>query len=297
MAPRVLFSQLDRTQEYQQMQEEEGRAAAARAGLEAEAVYCQNDPATQLEQVSRAMRGPEATRPVAVIIQPAAVAGLEALAREAARTGVGWVAMDSAPYLEGLQREFPGKLLALVSPDQREIGRMMAKLIRAVLPRGGRIVHLEGPSLVAPVIHRRIGMMEVLKGSGVEVVKTLTGDWGEASGEKATTFWLKLGSRKERPDLVAAQNDAMATGAWKALRALKPEWGDVPLIGCDGLPNGGQRLVRENMLLGTVVQPTTFPASVEAVVRSLHGEAVAPATLLAPSIFPALEQIRLPGRA
>ena len=278
------------------MQADDGRAAAQRSGLEAEVVFCSNNPATQHRQILTALQLPEGRRPVAVILQPSAVVGFDALARSAVEAGVGWIVLDAAPYLDGLRREFPGKALALVAADNREMGRLMGKLIRTLLPRGGRAVHLEGPSLISTVVHRRSGMLEGLDGSGVEITKTLAGDWSEASGEKAITFWLKLGSRKERPDLVVAQNDSMAAGAHRAVHALRPEWGEIAFTGYDGLPNGGQRLVREGVLAGTVVQPTTLPTCVELVARSLRGEQVPPATLLAPRTYPSLEEVALRGR-
>ncbi|HET6438536.1 MAG TPA: sugar ABC transporter substrate-binding protein [Anaeromyxobacter sp.] len=295
MAGTVLFSLLGDDQEFQKMQAEEGQSAAARAGLAAEVVYCHNSPSAQLQQLQSALKAPPATRPVAIAFQPAAVTGLEALARTAVQGGVGWISFDAAPYLQGLQREFPGKLVALVSTDNREMGRLMARAIHALLPRGGKIVHLEGPSLGGPVIHRREGLLEGLQGSGVTLVKTLTGDWTESSGERAATFWLKLGSRKERPDLVAAQNDLMAAGAHKAIHTLRPDWGEIPFVGCDGLPHGGQRLVKEKVLRATMVQQSMTGAAVELVVRAMRGEKIPPATYLPPHMFPTLEEIERRG--
>ena len=114
-----------------------------------------------------------------------------------------------------MQREFPGKLVALVTTDNREMGRLQARLFRALLPGGGSVVYVEGPSLSPPVIHRREGMKEGLLGSQVEVVKTISGDWSEAGAEKVVTFWLRVGSRVIRPDLVGAQNDSHGCGGAK----------------------------------------------------------------------------------
>ncbi len=53
----------------------------------------------------------------------------------------------------------------------------------------------------------------------------------------------------------------MAAGARNAIAARKPEWLNVPFTGCDGLVDGGQRLVNEKVLAATVIMPpSTGPA-------------------------------------
>ncbi len=288
---RIFVSLLDETHEYQRLQAEEARSAASRAGLDVEVVYCKCDPILQMNQIAQAIEAEPTRRPVAVVLQPVMVAGLEALARSAVRAGVGWITVDAAFYLESIQREFPGKLVALVTCDNREIGRLQARLVRALLPRGGGVVYVEGPSLGAPTVSRRDGFKEALIGARASVIKTLTGDWTEASAEKAMSFWLRVGGKALRPALVCAQNDHMAVGARKAVRALRPEWEEVLFTGCDGLPQGGQRLVREKMLAGTVVQPATTGPSVEVAARWLRGEKVPATTFLPPRIYPAIEEL------
>jgi ABC-type sugar transport system substrate-binding protein len=289
--PRVLVSLFDEGQEYQALQGSEARAVAQKVGLEAEVVFARRDSAVQLQQIEQAIQAPDERRPRAVIVQAISVPWVEPAARTALQAGIGWVSLDPAMYLAPLQRAHPGKLVAMLTADGREMGRFQARISRALLRRGGGIVCLEGPALSPPVVERREGMREELRGSGIEVVKTLYGDWSEASGEKAVALWLRLG-RAERPALIAAQNDAMAVGARKAIQAWKAEWMDVPITGCDGLPEGGQRLVRQGILAATVVQPTTTGAAMHLVARALRGEQVAPSTILPPHAFPSIEELR-----
>lgn len=293
---RVLVSCLDENQEYQRMQAEEARRAGARVGLEVDVLYCQGDPVVQMTQIGEAVQA-DASRPAAVVLHPVAVAGLEALARSTVRAGVGWVSLDPAFYLEAIQKEFPDKLVALVASDSREVGRLQARLVRALLPGGGSIVSVEGPSLSPAVMNRRDGLKEGLLGSRVTIAKSLTGDWTEASAERAMSFWLRVGARAARPALVAAQNDLMAAGARKAVLTLKPEWKDLLFTGCDGLPEGGVRLVREKVLAGTVVQALTAGTAVELAARSLRGEKVPATSYLAPRIHPSIEELERRGRA
>jgi ABC-type sugar transport system substrate-binding protein len=294
MRPKVLVSLPDDRQEYQALQGVEGRTAAERHGLDVDIAYCQSQPSRQLKQISEAIQASPAERPVAIIIHLISIGALEALAYLAVKAGIGWVVLDEATYLEGLRRNFPERLVALVTTDNHAMGALQARIARALLPRGGAVVCVEGPSVSPVTIHRRDGMAQAL-GDRIKVVKTLGGDWTEAGGESAISTWLQLNRRVERPDLVVAQNDLMAAGARKALRALRPDWGDVLITGCDGLPGGGQRQVREGALAATVIQPTTVPASIELVARSLRGEKVPPTTVLQPSAYPRLEELERRG--
>ncbi len=293
--PRVLVSLIDEGQDYQHLQGSDARTTAARLGFDVNVVYSKGDTATQLRQIDQAIQAPEGSRPAAVIVQTLSAPAMEPAARAALRIDVGWVCLDPAFYLDSLQRANPGKLVALVTVDGREMGRIQAQIFRALLHRGGSVLHVEGPVLAPSVINRREGMRDGLRGSAIEVIKTLNGDWTEASGEKAATFWLRLG-RSARPDLIGAQNDAMASGVRKAIQAWKPEWLDVPITGMDGLPTGGQRMVREGILAATVVQPTTTGAAIELVARARRGERVPPSTTLPSRAFPSVEELQRKAR-
>jgi ABC-type sugar transport system substrate-binding protein len=285
---KVIVSLLNEHQEFQQFQAADARAAGARHGLEIEVVWAGSDPAAQLRQISAAVRAPEAGRPVAVVMEPAAAAGLDGAGRAAVQAGVGWVTLgDRAPALEALRSEFKGKLIATVGTDNDEIGRLQARVFRTLLPRGGKLVYVEGPSFSHAAIHRRMSMRDGLLGSGIEVMKVLAGDWSEVSTEKAARFWARLGAKVERPDLVGSQNDEMAVGVRKAFQQLHAEWKDVLYTGVDGMPEGGQRLVREKVLAATIVTPPPTGMGVELVARALKGEEIPAFTLVPPWVFQA----------
>jgi hypothetical protein len=71
-----------------------------------------------------------------------------------------------------------------------------------------------------------------------------------------------------------------------------PDWARLPYLGCDGIPSGGQKYVREGLLAATVVKPvTTGVAVVQAVSGMLRG--ARPRDIaLAPESTPALDAIR-----
>ncbi|HET6437560.1 MAG TPA: substrate-binding domain-containing protein [Anaeromyxobacter sp.] len=289
----ILVSLLAEKQEFQQLQAEDARQAGARTGFEVQVIWANNNPTAQFQDIMQALSAPEGARPAAVVVEPAAAAGFDGAARAAAQAGVSWIYLTDRPAtLERLQREFPNRLIASVGMDNDEVGRLQAKQFRALLPSGGRMVYVEGPSLSFAAMHRRKLMEEGLTGSGIEVVKVLSGDWTEESAERAATRWLKLGAKGDPPLLVGGQNDEMALGVRKAFLALRAEWNHVLFTGVDGLPQGGQRAVREKVLAATIILPPPTGPAVELVSRSQRGEPAAPFTLLPPRPFPAIEELR-----
>lgn len=289
----VVVSLLTARQDFQRQQEQDARAVAGRSGLRVEVVFAENDPATQIRQLEGFIRLPPEQRPTAFVIETVAAVGFEKIARAALTARIGWVVVSSrAPYLETLHREFPSALVTSATIDEMEIGRIQGRQLLALLPAGGNVLYVEGPSMSAATIFRRRMAEQELKGSKVSLVHTISGDWTAAGAEWAVSSWLGIdGSREVRFDLVGAQNDEMALGARAALAAQRPEWSG-PFTGCDGLVNGGQRYVREGQLAATVVKATTAGPGVELVARSLRGEPVPPHVLLPPASFPPLEELK-----
>jgi ABC-type sugar transport system substrate-binding protein len=200
---------------------------------------------------------------------------------------MGWVLLNrSVEYLAELRRERSDLPISMVSVDQQEIGRIQARQFRALLPEGGSLLYVQGPADTSAAQERLRGMEEGIQGSGIQV-KILNGDWTEDSAHAAVESWLRLKTSEGfRPDVVGAQNDAMAVGARQALRSLHAEWADVPFTGFDGLPEGGQRLVAEGELAATIIGPTTTGPAVELVLGGLEGKPVPPEVILEPRSFP-----------
>ncbi len=289
----VVVSLLTARQEFQRQQEQDARAAAARAGLRVEVVFAENDPAAQIRQLESAIRLPPESRPAAFVVETVAAVGFEQIARGALAAGIGWVVISSrAPSLDALRREFPGGLVASAGIDEMEIGRIQARQILALLQKGGTVLYVEGPSMSAATIFRRRTAEQGLKGSPVSIVRTVSGDWTAAGAEWAVSSWLGVDENREvRFDMVAAQNDEMAMGARAALAAQRPDWSG-PFTGCDGLVNLGQRYVREGKLAATVVKATTAGPGVELVAGFLRGDPVPPQLVLSPASFPPLDELR-----
>jgi len=286
-------------EEYQALQAADMRSVAGRCGFEAEVLDAQENAVLQIHQLFQIIHGPAEQRPLAFLVHTRVPDGLERVARNAAAAGIGWVLLNrTAPYMEALRREHPRLALASVTTDHQEIGRIAARQFRALLPNGGSVLYVEGPPETVAARTRLEAMQGAIAGAPIEA-KVVPAEWTEASGERAIGAWLRLKtSELFRPDLVGSQNDALALGARKALQAHRPEWAQVPFTGCDGLPEGGQRLVKEGLLAATIVVPSCAGAAVEQLDRARKAGVPPSASLvIPPRSFPAVEELARSRRA
>jgi ABC-type sugar transport system substrate-binding protein len=288
MAERVVVSLTSAEQEYQALQGDDAREAGRRLGVEVEVLFAEDNAVRQIQQLFAFVHAPEGERPAALLVHTRVPDGLERVARNAAREGIGWVLLNrTAPYLDALRGEHPALAIAAVSTDHLEIGRIHARQLGRLCPGGARVLYVQGPA-DAPAAQQRLAGLEEALGGRPFALKVVNGEWTSASAERAITAWMRLRTAELfEPQVVVCQNDNMARGARKALEALKPEWARLPFLGCDGLPQGGRREVDEGRLAGTVVIPSCAGPAVELAVAWKRAARVPPAgTILAPSAYP-----------
>ncbi len=280
--PKVVVALLNAEQEFQQLQAKDARDTAARLGLETEVSFAEGHAVVQIQQLFKHIHAPEAERPAAIVVEAATAEGLERVARNAVRVGIAWILVNArVAYVDPFRREYPGLPIAMLGSDQREVGRIQGRQCRALLPGGGNVMCVQGPADSTVTLDRFEGLKEAL-GTGFEV-RGLNGDWTEAGGEKAVVAWLRLKTAEAfRPDVVACQNDSMAGGARQALLLHRREWGSVPFLGCDGLPDGGLKMVTQGRLAATVVTPSNTGPALEIVARWLQTKEVPPREVLLP---------------
>ena len=92
---------------------------------------------------------------------------------------------------------------------------------------------------------------------------------------------------RKKPDALVCQNDEIGVGALAALdsaaaRLGRPEWRDVPVFGCDGLPEEGQRYVREGRFAATVLVPSTSGPAIDALAGAFARGTMPQAELVLP---------------
>ncbi|HYD43529.1 MAG TPA: substrate-binding domain-containing protein [Anaeromyxobacter sp.] len=287
-------------QEFQRAQAAAAVEAGAREGMGVEVAFADNSPITQIQQVLSCANRAAELRPRAIVIElVGAPEGYRTAARAALSAGLAWVEVSGlAPSVPLLRAEFPRAFVMSVTSNEEEIGRLHAAQCRALLPAGGDLLYVEGPSLQPEVKARRRGLEEGLRGSQIAIARTLAGAWTGASAEKAMTALLERPSgQRLAPALVCAQNDEMAVAARRIAAARHPEWARLPYLGCDGLPDGGVRYVKDGLLAATVVKPVTTGIAVTQAALAIRAAAPPRDVLLAPRSEPALDVLARAARA
>lgn len=291
--PKVVVALLNADQEFQQLQAKDARESAARLNLDVEVAFAEGHAVVQIQQLFKHIHAPEAERPAAIVVETTTAEGLERVARNAVKAGIGWILVNArVSYVDELRQAHPELPIAMLGADQREVGRIQGRQCRALLPSGGNVLYVQGPADSSVTLGRLEGLKEVL-GEGFEV-RSLNGDWTEASGEKALVAWFRLKTAEAfRPDVLACQNDSMAAGARKAILERRRDWTVLPFLGCDGLPEGGQRMVTQGLLAATVITPSNTGPALEIVARWLRtGEVPPRETLLSPRSYPPEDRLR-----
>lgn len=259
---RVIVALLNADQEFQQLQASDARSAAGRLGLTAEILFAEGHAVVQIQQLFAHIHAEPRARPDAIIVESVTGEGLQRVAKNAVAAGIAWILLNTrCAYTDEMREAHPGAAISVVTGDQREIGRLQARQSLGLVPGLSRALVVQGPADTTVAIERLAGLDAEVGPRGISY-KLVSGTWTEASGERAVANWLRLKTADTfRPGAVLCQNDSMAVGARRAILAARPDWADVPLFGCDGLPEGGQRLVRDGHLAGTIVIPSnTGPA-------------------------------------
>ena len=300
-ARRIVASFLTQDQEFQRLQAEDARQAGAREGLRVEVMFADNNAVLQIQQLYAAIHAAPEERPCAIVAETVAGEGLERVARKALSSGIGWVLINrSVPYLDQLRAEFPRLPIATVGTDQLEVGRIQGAQVKVLAPRGSVVLCVTGPRDTSVAQERLGGLQETLGPAGIEP-KVLEGRWTETSGTEAVARWLRLDtSRGVAVAALACQNDAMAVGASKALQQPSGDGAHrrVAVLGCDGLPEGGRKLVDTGVLTATIVTPSNGGPAVQLVARALRSGSAPPASVkLAPVAYPALDELARRARA
>jgi len=299
---RILLSLTTDDNDYQIEQAQSAEKAAKRLDAALEIIFAGNDAITQSTQILKAVQAPAESRPEAIVFEPVGSTALPQVARAAAAAGIGWAVLNQdAGYIEELRKTSLAPMFA-VSSDHLEIGRIQGRQLEALLPKGGSVLYIQGPSDNSAAKERTQGMLETKRGN-IQVT-TLKAQWTEESSLRAVRSWLKLTtSQKAAMDVVAAQDDSMAMGARKAFQELKNEaererWLKLPFTGCDGLPSTGQSWVRSGLLTATVFVPPNAGQAIEMLVQAVRQKKLPAArALIAPRSIPALDALAPPRNA
>ncbi|HXX14929.1 MAG TPA: substrate-binding domain-containing protein [Candidatus Eremiobacteraceae bacterium] len=294
---KFLVSLITNDNDYQLEQANSAQQSARKLSIDATIVYADNDAITQSTQILRAIQAPDKERAHAVVFEPVGGTALPQVAKAAMQAGVGWAVLNrDAPYVAEMRLTSKVPIF-IVTHDQVEVGRIAARQCSALLPSGGSILYIQGPSQTGVAKERETGLRETIP-ANIHIT-VLRGQWTEESALRAVRSWLSLStSRKAAIDLVVSQNDAMAIGARKAFQEIAEEsererWLAIPFLGCDGVPKTGQSWVRSGLLMATILTPPTAGQAIEMLVDAFENKRVLPErTFSSVSSIPPLKDLR-----
>ncbi|MFZ3199765.1 MAG: sugar ABC transporter substrate-binding protein [Candidatus Acidiferrales bacterium] len=282
--------------DYQVEQALAAEEAGRRLHVDTEIIFANNDAINQSQQLLKVIQGDKASHPDAVIFEPVGGTALPHVAAAAVSAGIGWVVLNrQADYFQELRQKARAPVFS-ISSDHLEIGRIQAQQIATLLPKGGTVVYIEGPSDNSAAKQRTSGMQQRVP-SNINFI-TMKGKWTAESAHRAATSWMRLSTSQKVPvSLLCAQNDAMAMGARRAFQEQADEsarlrWLTLPYIGVDGLPKTGQAFVRSGLLTATVIVPPNTTMAMEMLVEAIpRGLQPAPLAFTVPVSFPSIEEL------
>ncbi len=291
---RFVVSLITDDNDYQRQQATAAQHAASALGVELQTLFAGNDAIRQSQQLLDVIQARNAGVS-GILVEPAGRTAFPKVARAAVDAGIAWIVLNcDADYITELRFDSSVPVFA-VSADNHEVGRIQGRQLAALLPSGGSILYIQGPSQSTVTEHRTAGLMQTKPGTIIaKVLKSA--NWTEEAGAHAVASWLRISTAsKERIDAVQAQNDFLALGARRALEernGSKNQKLTVPFLGVDGLQKTGQAWVRQGILAATVVVPATTPRALEILVAALQDSAPSPdRTLVAPESFPSPDKL------
>jgi len=293
---KVVLSLTNNDNDYQLEQAAAASEAAARLDIDLEIISAENDAIVQSQQLLKLIQSGSQTTPDGIIFEPAGGTALPQVARAAGVAGIGWVVLNrEVEYLRELRQSYHIPAFA-VSSDHQEVGRIQGRQLAALLPRGGSVLYIQGPSDSLAAKQRTNGMYET-KPAEIQI-KLMKGQWTESSAYRTVSSWLRLSTSLQTPiDVIAAQDDSMALGARKAFQELpagaaRDLWLNLPYLGCDGLPKSGQTWVQKGLLAATIYIPANAGKAVDMLVQALRsGSIPREQTLTIPISIPAVESL------
>jgi ribose transport system substrate-binding protein len=285
---KILVSLPTQDNDFQLEQGHSAEQAARTQDVDLELCYADNDGVNQSTQILKSLQGSAEARPDGIVIESVGTNALPQVARAAHDAGIGWAVLNRVPsYIAELRQDSKVPVFAVTS-DHFEIGRIQGRQFAALLPRGGSVLYIEGPSQSASAAERTAGMLET-KPQNIRVT-SLKGQWTEESAWRTVRSWLSLAtSQKTEMDLVAAQDDSMAMGARKAFAEIPDKlkrnlWLSLPFTGCDGVPKTGQTWVRDGYLAATILIPPLAGQALEILAKGIRTGAQPPATAVTTSV-------------
>ena len=157
---------------------------------------------------------------------------------------------QNIPVITVDRKAAEGQTICHIESDNKEGGRMAAKLMARLLQGKGRVVELEGIPGTSAALERGAGFNEALK--AFPDIKVVTREVADFEQQKAKDVVLRTIQRNLQFDGIFAHNDNMILGAAEALEAMGPSSVKV-LVGFDGIQAALEAL-RQGRINATIAQ-------------------------------------------
>jgi ABC-type sugar transport system substrate-binding protein len=281
---------------YQLLLRDDANKAARRFDHTVSAHAADRDADTQVRQIRAVLNEPENRRPTAILVSPVRESSLIGVLSESASKGIPCIVLCRwCEVITSIRRQYPQVPVFSVSADQSEIGRTQGKILNQLLRPGDELVYIQGPHGTSSVTRRFSAMQQELAGQLGVRWSNYNSDWSVEGGHAVMTSWLQTFTSGNVPSfVVCAQNDDMALGARNAIIESKMAAAiqSPRIIGCDGLPSFGQRLVTERKLIATVYVPPVSGRAIEELFAALRGGPPPPAEInIGVEPYPSLESL------
>jgi ribose transport system substrate-binding protein len=294
---KAVLSLITRSNDYQLEQAKAAELVARAQNVDLEILYADGNSVTQSSQLLDVIHQHKSGLN-AILVEPAGGTEFPQVARAAVSAGIAWVVLNrDARSLADLRRNFQAPVFA-VSSDHKQVGRIQAQQLAAILPPSSMVLYIQGPANSLAAQNRLLGL-EGAKSPSMTLKVLKSPNWTEEGGFHAASSWLRLStSQKEPICAVAGQNDSIAIGAKKAFEEMNPtfpggSWSQMPFLGVDGLAGTGQTFVNRGLLTATVVVPAVAGPALEAAVQAISSKILPPELQLIPSYsYPAIEALR-----
>lgn len=182
-----------------------------------------------------------------LIVAPNEAAAITPVVEKAYRQGIPVVVID--------RKILSDKYTAFVGADNYEIGKDVGQYILNRLHGKGKVLEITGLEGSTPAMERHKGLTDVLKEEpGIEIIASVDGAWLQSvAGEKMDSVF----QTNKNIDLVFAQNDRMAIGAYLSARQQQLEK-EMLFVGIDALPGKeyGVEQIINGVLDATFIYPT-----------------------------------------
>ena len=203
-----------------------------------------------------------------IFISPKESAGLTGVVEKATAAGIPVILLD--------RNVDSDKFVQYIGGDNKAIGRAAGKFIVQALGGEGKakgnLIELWGSQAVQAAHDRHDGVFEsVAKEKGIKLLNERVDiDWKQ---DKAYEYMKTMLRKFPKIDVVYAQNDPMAYGAYLAAKDSRREK-EIKFVGADALPQEGATWVLNKELAATFLYPTPGAEGIRQALKLMKGEKI-----------------------